>query len=182
VVPDDLVELGVVRGAYGTKGWTRITQSVADGAVLESTHRWWLVRDSAAAELVVEDAKRHGTSIVAKWQGCDSKEAADALKGSVVGVPRSEFPALRPGEHYLIDLVGLSVINRDGVELGTVSGLRSGSDRVEGGALQWLEVTSKDEMRTEKGAQALLIPLNDQYVDEIEPAARRIRVDWHRDW
>ena len=185
MVPDDLIELGVVRGAYGTKGWARIARLATDGAVLESTRSWWLLRESLVQSLVVDDAKRHGASIVAKWRGCDSKEAADALRGAAVAVARSEFPELLPGEHYLTDIVGLRVINRDDVELGTVSGLRNSSEHVDNGTtLQWLEVTGKDDEKRvgSERAPTLLIPLNEHYVDAIEPAKRRIRVDWHRDW
>jgi 16S rRNA processing protein RimM len=62
------------------------------------------------------------------------------------------------------------VVNRDGEELGQVTGLRENS----GG--QWLEVSD--------GGSKLgtLIPLVEQFVDAVDLPARVIRVDWHRDW
>jgi 16S rRNA processing protein RimM len=179
VTPDDLVELGAVRGAYGLKGWVRVEPFAADGMVLESVHRWWLLQGSERHELVLREVKRHAESIVAKWEGCESKEAADALRGATLAVARSDFPPPGEGEHYLSDVVGHRVVNRQGIELGTVSGLRSSKNRDErGAASQWLEVKS----RVNDGDGSLLIPLIDQYVDAIEPDAALIRVDWQSDW
>lgn len=177
--PDDLIELGVVRGAYGLKGWVHIAPFAADGVVLESVRRWWLRQGAAAEQLAVQQTRRHGESLVAKWEGCESREAADALKGATVAVARSEFPPLAEGEHYLSDVIGYRVVNREGVELGAASGLRTGKNRDQGGVVMlWLEVTSA--VSEERGA--LLIPMVSEYVEAIEPDARLIRVDWQTGW
>jgi 16S rRNA processing protein RimM len=175
--PGDLIELGAVRGAYGLKGWVRIAPFAIDGLVLERVHHWWLLGGPEPRKLEVQDVKRHAELILAKWAGCESKEAADALKGGTIAVPRSDFPALSEGEHYLSDVVGYRVVNRDGVELGAVSGLRiGGAESGSGAATQWLDVVG-----VQKG-QSLLIPLVDQFVEAIESDARVIRVDWQSDW
>ena len=184
MVPKDLIELGVVRGAYGLKGWVRVAPFADDGTVLESVHQWWLLRGSEPQPLVMQSVKRHADSIVAKWEGCDSKEVADAFKGAKVSVPRSEFPQAGEGEHYLADVIGRRVVNRQGVELGTVSGLRSGKTQPHGAAAtQWLEVKGRVEPR-EDGAigrkPPLLIPLVEQYVDGIE--VDTVKVDWEANW
>jgi 16S rRNA processing protein RimM len=170
VAPDDLIELGAVRGAYGLKGWVRITPFAVEGTVLEAVRHWWLVDGTEPRRLALQEVKRHAESIFAKWEGCESKEAADATKGGVIAVARSDFPALSEGEHYLGDVVGYRVVNREGCELGRVAGVRSGT------ATQWLEVEGSD------GGPSLLIPLVDQYVEAIEPKAKMIKVDWQSDW
>ena len=177
MAPGDLIELGAVRGAYGLKGWVRVSPFAADGVVLESVHRWWLLRGAEPLELTVQEVKRHAASILAKWAGCDSKEAADALKGATIAVARSDFPALDEDEYYLNDMVGYRVINRQGLELGTICGVRSGDvENRRGAVAQWLEVSVGDQRDT------LLIPIVDQYVEGIEPENRLIRVDWESDW
>jgi 16S rRNA processing protein RimM len=176
--PDDLVELGVVRGAYGLRGWVRIARYAADGSVLESVPRWWLTGRGLPQRLVIEGAKRSGEALVAKWRGCDVKEAADALKGAVVAVARSDFPPLAPGEHYWSDLAGSRVVNRAGRELGRIAGLRT-----DGKGAQWLEVrVERKGSRQSKAPETMLIPLVEQYVDEVDTDAGLIRVDWQEDW
>ncbi len=169
-VPPDLVELGAVRGAYGLIGWVRIRLLGSDGTVLLNTPDWWLGKAGANWSVKPTGRRRHGSELLGKWPGCDSKEAADALKGASVAVPRSGFPALAESEHYWVDLPGCRVVDRDGNDLGKVTGLRENA----GG--QWLEVS--DGVRS----SAMLIPLVEQFVDSIDPAARIIRVDWKPDW
>lgn len=168
----DLIELGAVRGAYGLRGWLRIAPFAADGGVLDAVGDWWLVRGNDKQSVTVEDRRRHGNSILAKLPGCETKEAADALKGATVAVARDRFPPLPQGQHYLGDLLGSRVVNRTGETLGAVSGLRA--NEVAGVLRQWLEVTD--------GSDTHLIPLVEPYVDEVDTAAKVVRVDWQRDW
>jgi 16S rRNA processing protein RimM len=168
--PPDLVELGVVRGAYGVKGWLRVALHGSDGAVLQGAQRWWLIESRAARAVEVRGCRRHGAALLAKWAGCDSKEAADRLRGALVALPRAEFPAPAPGEYYWHDLLGCRVVNRSGQDLGEVAALS------ESGAGQWLEVVPGH------GGARLLIPLVEQFVERVDPDQRLIRVDWQEDW
>jgi 16S rRNA processing protein RimM len=170
--PADLIELGAVRGAYGIRGWARIAPHAADGGVLEAIDEWWLLQDGDRRRVTLEARRRHGASILAKWPGCETKEAADALRGAKVAVARESFPPLPEGEHYLSDLLGSRVVNRAGEKLGEVSGLRA--NEAAGVLRQWLEVTD--------AGQTHLIPLVEPYVDEVDAAGRLVRVDWQRDW
>ncbi len=176
MIPDDLIELGAVRGAYGLRGWVRVAPFAADGLVLESVRQWWLLSGPQPQRLTVESVRRHAESILAKWAGCESKEVADALKGATIAVARSDFPAPGDGQHYLSDVVGYRVVNRDGFELGSVSGVRTGGAEGRGGASQWLEVSGGDQ------SKSLLIPVVEQYVESIESDARVVRVDWQSNW
>ena len=68
-----------------------------------------------------------------------------------------------------MDLIGARVVNRGGVDLGRVRGLRNN------GAQDLLEV------RDEQGNE-LLVPLVEDYVDAVDTQASVIRVDWEADW
>ena len=46
------------------------------------------------------------------------RNAAEALRGARVFVPRSSFPSVGEDEYYWVDLIGLAVVNREGVALG----------------------------------------------------------------
>jgi 16S rRNA processing protein RimM len=169
-VPPDLVQLGIVRGAYGVRGWVRIDLFGSEGALLLAASRWWLQQDRSVWAVLPTARRRHRSELLGKWPGCDTKEAADALKGVTVCVPRSEFPPLLEGEYYWFDLPGCRVVDREGKELGEVTGLRENA----GG--QWLEVEDG------RGAGVILIPLVEQYVEAVELDQRVIRVDWKADW
>ncbi len=171
--PADLVDLGVVRGSSGVKGWARVVPHDADATVLRAARRWWLKKGDAVRCLDVTAVKRHGGGVVAKWVGCDSPEAAEAWRTWTVAVARTDFPPPAQGEFYWLDLVGAKVVNRAGVELGTVTGLRNN------GAQDLLEVEGAGDGEDKT---AILVPLVEMYIDAIDAAAKLIRVDWEADW
>jgi 16S rRNA processing protein RimM len=165
--PGDLVELGVLRGAYGVMGWVRVQPFSSQATVLRASRRWWLV-DSSARCIEVSGVRRHGDVLVAKLQGCATPEQAERLRGLRVAVPRAEFPPAGEGEVYWVDLVGARVINRRGAELGTVSGV------ISSGAQDLLDIRLGD--------RELLVPIVEKYVDGVDLAQRIVKVDWEADW
>lgn len=182
-----------MRGAYGVRGWVRIAPHSPSGDVLQSTRRWWLLGPEPAREVHVSAVRRQGAGLVAKWDGCDSPEAADALKGAAVAVARCDFPQLHGQEYYWVDLIGLQVINRSGRELGVVKGLRSSAahDLLEvGPALRssgnpGSEAGSTDEKADEKAAESgppILVPVVADFVDGIDLDAGTVRVNWEPEW
>ena len=58
--------------------------------------------------------------VIASIQGLEDRDAAEALRGGRVFVSRASFPTATEGEYYWVDLIGLSVVNREGVVLGEV--------------------------------------------------------------
>ena len=110
----------------------------------------------------------HGATIIAAIEGVTTREAAQALRGFVAGVPRAALPKTAADEHYWADLIGLVVVNRAGQTLGRVAGL------LDTGAHPVLRVGGEGGER--------LIPLVPAYVDAIDPAAGRIVVDWLEDY
>jgi 16S rRNA processing protein RimM len=165
--PADLVELGVLRGAYGVKGWVRVQPHSAQAGALRASRQWWLIGESIG-RVAVTGVRRHGSGLVAKWAGCDTPEQADRLRGAAVAVSRAEFPPAGEGEVYWVDLIGARVVNRRGAELGTVSEVLSS------GMQELLEVR--------RDGRALLVPMVDRYIDEIDLVQRVVRVDWEADW
>ena len=157
----------MLRGAYGVKGWVRVQPHSALATALRACRHWWLLGDSPA-RIEVTGVRRHGAGLVARLEGCDTPEQAERLRGVRVGVSRAEFPPAGDGEVYWVDLIGARVINRSGVELGTVG------DVLSSGAQEVLEVR--------RGERVLLVPLVDRHVDEVDLAQRVVRVDWEADW
>ena len=45
----------------------------------------------------------------------DDRDAAEALRGARVFVPRSSFPSTGTDGYYWVDLIGLQVVNREGL-------------------------------------------------------------------
>jgi 16S rRNA processing protein RimM len=170
--PQRTVPLGRVIDAWGLDGWVKIEPfaGAADSALTKAP-RWRVVRQASPAHaaidrwVVIQKARSHGATIVAKPEGCEDRDAALAFRGAQVEVLRADFPRLRKDEFYWVDLVGCDVSNPAGEALGRVVSVD------DHGAHPILE-TDAD----------LLIPFVDAYVVEVAPAEGRIVVDWHADW
>ncbi len=172
-IPEDLVLVGHVIGAYGIRGWIRIKPYSADADALLHAKAWWLdkpeLRDVDALQVKV-----HGEDVVAQLMGVADRNAAEALKGATIQIRRSHFPVLDDGEFYWVDLIGLAVENLQGESLGVVS------DLMDNGAHPILRVA----LPTVPGEKAReqLIPFVDQFVKTVDQAAKKITVDWGLDY
>lgn len=170
---DQLVELGRTGGAYGVRGWIRVVP-VDSGEVFLKV-RAWVLRTLSGEELEFKatQVRRHGAILVAKLEGVDQKEEADALRGPLY-VRRSDFPDAGSDEVWAVDLIGCEVVNRKGDVLGTVESLGTN------GVQDLLNI----RWTTGEGKKAhFFIPMvSGVYIDEIDETNGRILVDYDADW
>ena len=178
-LPADAIEVGRIADAWGIKGWFKVLSHSADPEALFSSKRWYLQPAEKGPKtfagtllLKIREAKDHSGTVVATAQEVDDRNAAEALRGARVFVPRSSFPTASEDEYYWVDLIGLAVLNREGVQLGTVKELLStGPQTVL--VLQY-EAEGKPQER--------MIPFVSAYVDTVDVAGKRITVDWQPDY
>ncbi len=186
--PLDAVEVGRVLDAWGIKGAIKVKPFASDPQALFSSRRWLLKPaevdstrpDPLAGQrscsvppvLRVSSAQPHGEVIVVQSLDIPDRQAAESLRGVRVFVARSSFPTPSAGEYYWIDLIGLSVMNRDGVTLGVVESL------IDTGPHSVLRVCAEDAAQNE----ARLIPFVAAYIDDVSLSERRILVDWGLDY
>ena len=164
--------MGRVAAPYGVRGALKVQPLSADPAALLEHRQWWLRTRALPGQWqprTVQSARMHGAALVAQVEGIDAREAAAALRGAEIGVPRDDLPELPPGEYYQRDLVGMRVANREGVAFGRVAGF------LESGAHPLLQVT--DDAGVER-----LIPWVGHYVIQVDVDAGRIDVDWPADY
>lgn len=183
-LPADAVEVGRVQDAWGIKGWVRLHSHSADPEVLLKSHRWYLAVptgryargfDAFTGSVCVEvaEVKPHSDGIVARLSAVADRNAAEALKSARIFISRADFPATdNPDEYYWVDLIGLDVVNREGVPLGVVRDLLpTGPHSVL--CLEYLEGDKTLER---------MIPFVSAYVDKVDLPAKRITVDWQPDY
>ena len=178
-LPADAIEVGRILDAWGIKGWFKVLPHSASPEALFSSRRWYLLPSEKGAKtfagtalLRVREAKEHSGTIVASAQEVDDRQGAEALKGARIFVPRSSFPTADKDEYYWVDLIGLDVINREGVALGQVTELLST------GAQTVLVIGYTQDGK----AQERMVPFVSAYVDNVDLPVRRITVDWQPDY
>lgn len=112
---DYRIALAAVAGAHGVKGELRL-KLFSDSIESLSRHKKLHLGGVERRLLSIRDAK----SPVARFEGIADRSAAEALRGSVVEVDRSALPALKEGEYYHTDLIGLPAVDRGETPVGTV--------------------------------------------------------------
>lgn len=167
------VILGKIVGAYGVQGWVRVHPFADDPHAWGALPAWWLGQEASPPEswreFPVTRSRVHLGAVVAQLDGIADRNAAEALKGTLVGVPRAALPPAAENEYYWDDLIGLEVVNVGGERLGQVDSL------IETGANDVLCVRADD-------GRELLLPFVAAVVLDVDLAAKRIRVEWEADW
>ncbi|HZF82344.1 MAG TPA: ribosome maturation factor RimM [Burkholderiaceae bacterium] len=174
-LPADAIEVGRIADAWGIKGWFKVLPHSAQPEALFSSKRWFLQAPGDSSQvfrLPVREAKEHSDCIVAASAEVPDRTAAEALRGARVFVPRSSFPTPGDDEYYWVDLIGLSVVNREGVALGTVRELMANGPQT-----TLVLATEQDGKAVER-----LIPFVAAFVDKVDLAGRLITVDWQADY
>lgn len=159
--------MGRIAAPFGVKGWVRIQPNTEAPRNLLSYPILWVGGNGKWRETAVAEAKVQGRAVIARFEGCDDREAAAALRGSSVAVPREALPRTQSGEYYWSDLIGLRVANTAGQDLGLITGI-----------LQ----TGANDVLVVAGARERLIPFVAQVVREIDPGAGVMRVEWGADY
>lgn len=140
--------LGKIAAAHGIRGLVKIIPFGDDASLLNGE-----VFREDGTPLVVSLKNKSGKYILAAIDGVNDRDGAEALRGAELFVDRESLPETDEGQHYIEDLVGLSVVE-DGAEIGTVLAVKNY------GASDLLDI------RLASG-ETFYLPVTDDYVMEI---------------
>jgi 16S rRNA processing protein RimM len=154
---DKRVTLAAIAGAHGVGGEVRL-KLFAEGVESLNRHERMFVGERALTLTSVRCAKG---GAIARFLEVADRDAAEALRGALLCVPRSDLPALDEGEYYHADLIGLPCETESGEPLGTVVAVENY------GAGDLLEIERPDGKRA-------MIPFRQGIADLAEG---RIRAD-----
>lgn len=167
--PGRSVLVGRILGAFGVRGEVKL-QSFTEPQRAVLGYQPWTLRESHGRERVLSGARGRETAkgIVAVLPGVEDRDAAEALRGTELWVPRGVLPPPAPGEYYWVDLEGLRVANTEGVALGTVSHLFS---------------TGANDVLVAQGERERMIPfVQPDFVRSVDLEAGVVTVDWDADF
>ena len=156
----ETLEVGRVSKAHGITGELRIVPHWESSDALAQVEEIWLTLKEKRVAYAIERARAVPRAYLVKLRGVDDRNAAEALHGATVSVPRSILPALEPGEYYLIDLVGAKVVGPDG-DVGEVTGIVS-HPTVDVIVVRLLDGSSVEQ------------PLSEPWLASVDVSARRV--------
>ena len=178
-LPADAIEVGRIADAWGIKGWFKILPYSASPEALFSSKRWyWQPAEKGpkgfdgTVVLRIKEAREHSDTVVASSHEVPDRTAAESLRGARIFVSRASFPTPDSDEYYWVDLLGLDVVNREGLPMGQVKDLMATGP-------QTVLVLSFEQ---DGKPQERMIPFVSAYIDQVDLGARRITVDWQPDY
>ena len=158
----DLILVAQVSAAVGLQGEFKLLSFMDDPfSVLEYSP---LLNDTGQPALVVTKAREHKGGLVVCAEGIPDRTAADKIMGLKLYVDRAELPEPDEDEYYITDLIGMTVIDTAGAEVGKVANI----DNFGAGDLL--------DIRPKEGASFYLL-FSLENVPEIRLADRTIVVD-----
>ncbi|MEM7058864.1 MAG: ribosome maturation factor RimM [Pseudomonadota bacterium] len=159
--PEGMICVGAIAGAFGVKGEARIKSFCADpGAIAD--YGPLVSEDERSFDLTITRPIKEGYA--ARLSDVQTREDAEALKGTRLYAPRDRLPALPDDEFYHADLIGLSVVDTGGADLGKVRAVH------DFGAGDVLEVLGPDR-------RELMLPFTREAVPTVDLTAERIVAD-----
>jgi 16S rRNA processing protein RimM len=122
MIDKPLIRVARVAGAFGVKGEVRISAFTEDPKTL-LTHKA-LLKEDGSPGLTLLSGRAQKDNLIARVEGVETPEAADALRGLQLYIPRDALPEPEEDEFYLSDLIGLSAVSPTGEALGRIKAVR----------------------------------------------------------
>ena len=155
-----MVLVGIVTGAHGIKGEVKLRSFTAEPKAIAT---YSPLQTAAGNAITVAKLRASKDGFIASLIGVTDRNAAEALRGTELFVPRARLPKTEDGEVYIHDLIGAAVMLKDGEKLGQIAGIENY------GAGDLIDV------RVEGRKDTVLIPFASSYVLEVD--AEKLVVD-----
>ncbi len=155
----DMVCVGAIAGAFGVRGEARVKSFCTDPAAIAG-YSPLSTEDGRTFDLrITREIKE---AFAARLSGVETREQAEALRGTRLYAPRDRLPPLADEEFYHADLIGLEVVDTGGAVLGRVRAVH------DFGAGDVIEVLGETE---------LMLPFTRAVVPTVDLAAGRLVAD-----
>ena len=154
--PDDLIVVGHIVGPHGKDGTIRVQPDSDNPNRFQRGAR--LIANGQ--ELRVGHARPTSGGLLLRIEGITGRDAAVGLKGATLYVKAADAPEAPPDTYYHYQLLGMTAVDPDGAELGTVAEIVS--------------TGSNDVYVVVSDAAELLVPALGDVVTHVDVGARRM--------
>lgn len=117
----EYLECGQIVSTHGVRGTVRLENRCDSPRVLASLKRMYRKKGDSYTEMTVVSSSVQKNMVLCTFEGVETVEAAQALKGTVLYAARADF-RLRRGDYFWADIMELPVIDD---ETGEIYGILS---------------------------------------------------------
>ena len=156
--------IGHILRPHGVQGALKLLPLTDDPQRFHSLREAYLELDGVYRAVTASHISVQPDAVFLRISGCESREAAEALRGAYICVDRAHAVKLPEGRYFVADLIGCRVWDSAGTDWGTLRDV--------------LETGANDVYVMEGGAKGrLLVPALKKLLAEVDTANRRIVLD-----
>lgn len=166
----EVVVVGRFGRFFGIWGWIRVVLSAS--LTIEYFMKLSKIfirrrKSELWQKLAIDGLKLFNDTILLKIKGYNSKEEVSKLTNADLGILRKDLPKLGDDEYYWSELIGLTIINNSGQNIGIVKSIIT---------------TGSNDVLVVEGDCRRLIPYISEVIMKIDLENRSILVDWGFDY
>ena len=135
----DRFQVGVIASTHGLQGEVNVFPTTEDPSRFKKLKKVTLhTQRGEEIELDVVSARFFKKFVIVKFKQFNNINEVEKFRGCELTIDRRDAIKLQPGEFYCADLIGLTIVDEDGNELGTLTEI------LQTGANDVYEMTKKD--------------------------------------
>jgi 16S rRNA processing protein RimM len=158
-----LVPLARVLKPHGIRGELKVLPYGETLGEMEAGEKLFSIEGSEQRQLTLLRMRTQKRVWIAQFAELESIDQARVLAGKDLFVGKDRLPRLPEGEYYHFQLIGLSVVTKEGAPLGTLSSI--------------FQTGSNDVYVVETGGKELLVPAIEDVVCEVDLENGKLIVD-----
>jgi len=159
----DLVTIGKIERPFGVRGEFKVRSLSDVPGRLDQLKQVQVLRPTGQmVDRTVTRVRRAGSTYIMGLEGVTTPEEAGMLRGGLIQVPRSPAAALSSDVYFECDLIGMTVENERGEEVGVLETI--------------LEIPDNHLFVVRKGTEEVLIPAAKSFVTSVDLTRRRMMV------
>lgn len=157
--PSRMIVVGWVARPVGLRGEVVVEPSGDDPERFSEGSLLYSQSDPRRA-LRIRRSRSYGKRYAVLFEGAETRETAESLRGMTLCVPEEDLPRLPPGVYYHYQVLGLVVVDVDGAVLGPIESI--------------LDTGSNEVYCVGEGADQILIPAVRDFVGRIDLTSGRL--------
>ncbi len=116
----DVLQVGIIASTHGLKGEVKVYPTTDDVARYKQLKRVIIEEGSTEKTLQIQNVKFFKKMVIVKFEEFDKIEEVEKYIGTPLYVTREQAVKLEKDEYFIADLIGLTVVEETGIELGTI--------------------------------------------------------------
>lgn len=154
-----MIEVMKITNTHGVKGEMKAMHYADSPAFFKKVTSLYDKKGKAYTITAIREGKG---CVLVTIEGIEDMNAAEAMKNVSLFAKREDFPPLKKGEYYLIDLIGLTAETVDGEVIGEVCDI--------------IEKTAQNLIVIKNDDREILIPKCDAFVSKVDLDEKKIYI------